>query len=532
MNKTRKLLWWIGLIVVFLSVMTYGQFSSKGNEPVNLEALSDVQKQTLDEANAILDNKIRINLDSEEIIFNYEGDFLAFENQLRSAQRLLYAFNFLDTLSAAYELTGNSLYIEHGMELIHDFVEQAPYNIESMTWHDETTSTRMSSFLTFYLSSEDVLSKNDKELIERELKIIAEKIAFSDFYAGSNNHGMYQDMALIRYAEIFEESEIKNIAAERLENYFISHFGSDGAHLENSPEYHFAMVRSLLSALKQYDESILPRYNEIREIYLLSADYSSMILLPNGKTPNIGDTKTLDIDLSSYYDENIIQNVQSAGRRTFMDSGYDIYKSDDTYLLMRAGYHKDYHHHNDDLSFWLYKNGNIFTEFGSFGYEYSNPHAYYQRSFEAHNSLIVDGENIAETKDVHLLDSGSENTMSGITRRIVGGEFQRDIHFDNDLSRLVIENKINSYDENPHHYELLFHLDPSINVELAENQEMNIVNLYRGTDYIGNFITSEKVELKDDYYYPYYYAEPDKTKVISVQANAADINISIEINLQ
>lgn len=73
-------------------------------------------------------------------VFEYTGDVFAVENENRSIQRRVYNFEFLQDLSAAYKLTGDNKYIKSGMEYIRDFEEQAPFNPEHMTWHDETTS--------------------------------------------------------------------------------------------------------------------------------------------------------------------------------------------------------------------------------------------------------------------------------------------------------------------------------------------------------------------------------------------------------
>src|SRR5699024_2004207 len=110
--------------------------------------------------------------------------------------------------------------------------------------------------------------------------------------------------------------------------------------------YH--MVESLKEILNKYNEEELPAYEALEKIYMKSVDYSNMVALPNGIIPNIGDSKDMEIDLERYYSSEIIEQSQSSGRATFYESGYDILKEEDTYLLFRAGYLQDYHHHNDD----------------------------------------------------------------------------------------------------------------------------------------------------------------------------------------
>src|SRR5690625_4765719 len=523
-------------IIMVLVLILIGTGCQMSNIEKNVSSDQTESEQTLIKAaNQIVDNKIPIRINNETNHFEYDGDFLEYSDELRSTQRLIYSFNYLNDLGRAYELTNDQIYINKGMQLIQDFSDQASFDkaIDNghMSWHDETTARRLRNYLIFLEKGSDYLSSSEKDFLFKETKFIAEQIAYTDFYSGSNNHGLFQDESLIAYALMFSDKEKQIIASERIQNYFFDHFGPDGVHLENSPEYHFGLVNVLRNVLNNYSEAELSSYNKLVRLYENTINFSKMVTLPTGNIPNIGDTKTMNIDLSDYYEDELINESPNYERYSFMYSGYDIYKSGNNYLLLRAGYHKDYHHHNDDLSFWLYKDGNIFTEFGSFGYENSNPHAEYQKSFEAHNTLIVDDKNVTETRDVNLLDSNQENVMSGETNRIVGLNFKRAIHFNKELTEIIIDDQITSLDGETHDYELLFHLDSSITPKIINENSTSLVELYRNNTLIGSFKTTEELILKDDYYYPYYYADPEETKVISIQTNGIDKNIQTTINL-
>lgn len=495
--------------------------------------LSENEIQAVEAADGLVNGVYitSISENDEPYVFEYTGDVFAVENENRSIQRKVYNFEFLQTLRTGYRLTGDEGYIEAGMQYIRDFVEQAEFNPEHMTWHDETTSGRLNNFYNFYEDSYELLSEEDKEMLVEEMNFIAELIAYTDFYSGSNNHGMYQDNALLQYAIEFNDTEMIEIGSRRLADYFVSHFDKDGVHLENSPEYHYHMIHTLKGILDRYNEEQLPSYEILEEIYLKSADYANMVVLPSDVIPNIGDSKNMEIDLGRYYSPEIIENSQSSGRATFYESGYDIIREEDTYLLFRAGYLQDYHHHNDDLSFWLYKDGNIFTEVGSYGYEYDIPYTDYAKTFHAHNTLIVNGENEAETKDVYLLDSQDPNVMSGETNRIIGTYFKRDIHFNDELTEFTITDFMESEDGESQDYELLFHLDPSISVETLSADGQNIVELIREGEKIGEFATANPISIIDDVYFPFYYAEPQETKVIVVEASGEEALVESQITL-
>lgn len=472
-----------------------------------------------------------ISENDEPYIFEYTGDVFAVENENRSIQRRVYNFEFLEDLRKAYRVYGDEKYIETGLKYIQDFVNQAPFNPQHMTWHDETTAGRLNHFYHFYKDSYDILSEENEEMLVEEMKIMAELIAYTDFYSGSNNHGMYQDHAMLLYATEFNDTEMIEIGSQRLADYFFSHFDKDGVHLENSPEYHYHMVESLKEIIDRYNEEILPAYEVLEDIYIKSVNYANMVVLPNGIIPNVGDSKNMEIDLKNYYSDEIIESSQASGRAIYYESGYDIVKEEDTYLLFRAGYIKDYHHHNDDLSFWLYKDGNIFTEVGSYGYEASIPYTDYAKTFQAHNTLIVNGENKAETKDVQLLNSGDSNVMSGETNRIVGTYFKRDIYFNNELTEFTITDYIESKNGESQDYELLFHLDPNISIEVLAEENQNIVTLTREDKKIGEFTTGYPISITKDVYFPFYYAEPQETNVIVVEAGGEQAVVESKITL-
>ena len=364
-----------------------------------------------------------------------------------------------------------------------------------------------------------------------EMKYMSELIAYTNFHSGSNNHGMYQDKAMLLYATEFNNVEMIEIGSKRLGNYFVSHFDKDGVHLENSPEYHYHMVASLKEIIDNYNDEILPYFETLEDIYNKSADYANMVVLPSGIIPNVGDSKNMEIDLKEYYSPKIIENSQSSGRVTFYESGYDILSEEETYLLFRAGYLKDYHHHNDDLSFWLYKDGNVFTEVGSYGYEYDIPYTHYAKTFHAHNTLILDGENEAESRDVFLINSKDPNVMSGETHRINGTYFKRDIHFNDVLTEFTITDFIESTDEKAQDYQLLFHLDPSISVEVLSKGSLTIIELLREDKKIGRFMTEHPISMTEDVYFPFYYAEPEETKVIVVEASGKKALVESKIIL-
>ncbi|MEG0250017.1 MAG: cell wall-binding repeat-containing protein [Peptostreptococcus sp.] len=483
-------------------------------------------------ADLLLENKIAKDANINDF-FVFDGDFKKASSENRTDQRRIYGFFFLNDLSNAYNDTGKREYIRKGIEYIKAFESQNKFDLSSMMWHDETVGRRLNYYLNFYKSGYNVMSASELDLLKKAMADMANRIAYTNFWAGINNHGMFQDLAILCYADEFGNKDMYRLAARRLETYFEECFDKDGVHLENSPEYHFVILGELKHVIDNVDKNAFKDYNHLYQTYKNSEAFSRAIILPNGYLPNIGDTKTEKINLNDYYagDPN---NEKIYGRSTFYDAGYDIVKNSESYLLFRAGYKNDVHHHNDDLSIWLYKNGNIITEVGSFGYEYSNPYADYSTSFEAHNNLVVDGKNVAKGRDVILQQAPSSNTMKGSSKRIQKVKFERQLDYNDNLTNVKITDKIESLDKKEHKYELRFHLDPEIRAEIVTNSDgEKLVQLYRRNTSIGQIkVNTGDISVIKDVYFPYYYAQPEATDVVHIELNAKDANIETNIELK
>ncbi len=476
---------------------------------------------------------------------SYNGNFRSFSSRSRNEQRRVFAFFFLSDLTNAYIATGDKKYVNSGINYIRKFESELSDDIEMM-WHDETTARRLMSYLYFYVNSNHALRSSDKNMMLKSMNLMARKMAYTDFWSGNNNHGYFQDNAVMRYANFVGDSSMFRIAANRAADYFLNNFDEEGVHMENSPEYHFV----LLEELKNYVDSIssnVSRYNEIKRIYDRSYDFSNAVVMPNSYLPNLGDTGMIKVDLEKYYERDPIDYRYETRRATFLKSGYDILKGSDTYLLFRGGALRDYHRHNDDLSFWLYKNGVVFSEVGAFGYEYSNSYAQYVKSFEAHNTLIVDDKNettrgstvlfaddrgTSSSETVEEIGGSSYNSegfsslpdvlgvMRGSTDRIKGVKFNRSIAYGSDLSRFVVRDRMISLDKKNHNYKLLFHLDPSVKAKMNSRT----VELYRNGNIIGKVSSDGNMSIKNDVFFKTYGAIPQGTDLIVVEINGKDVD--------
>lgn len=488
-------------------------------------------KNYLKESDNLLNNKISIP-SKKNNYWTYNGDMNEFKDKNRSDQRYLYSFFMLNDLINSYNQTENIEYLKKGFAYLKDFYEQCPYDfdpVDNMPWHDEATAQRQINTVRFYKVAKNFLDEDQLKLMRDNLEFTAGKLN-TEMYSGFNNHGMFQDLSLYFYGKAFAKPTLVSASTKRLQEYFLNSFSNEGVHLENSPEYHFEMLYILNDFFNSVQSKDFTKYDELLDIYEKSINYSKAIILPNGYLPNIGDTASLKIDLKDFYQISDIKNSNN-NRNRFLNSGYDIYKNGENYLAFIGPSYLSYHHHDQDLSFWLYKNGNIFTEVGKYGYDWENPITQYVRTYPAHNSVVIDGEEDISPSILNgeMLNLG-ENKMASISKRSQKAEVYREIDFNDDLTKIDVKTSIFPKDDKEKTYELYFHLAPEIKAVLSNGG--NSVELFRADEKIGTVLCEEKMELKKDMYYSKSYDKGQNTEVIYIKTSGLEKHINLEINLK
>src|SRR5699024_5673389 len=129
-------------------------------------------------------------------------------------------------------------YFTESFKLLESWFKQFPITdmdeIDPLAYHDEGTAIRLLFWFKYYNAFQDLMSSEQIELFEEKVDEIGDLLYQDDFYAGLNNHGMFQDMGLIAYTlfkfEEFPENRIFNKAMDRLVTYFKEVFTSEGIH--------------------------------------------------------------------------------------------------------------------------------------------------------------------------------------------------------------------------------------------------------------------------------------------------------------
>lgn len=496
-------------------------------------------KDKLASAKQIITNNTYLLPPFGRVKFNHLIDWE--DKRSRSFERLIHGFTFLGCLVEGYIQTKELIYIEKSVSLIKDWISKFSYekHHSTMAFHDETTALRMQYLLRFYIVGRGKISKEDESMIHNEMEKTAYLLSSDGFHATNTNHGMFQDIALLLFGLYFSESNTDKyagyiqMAVKRLNNYFVSTYTQEGVHKEQAPSYHMLIalhIKNLVTWMNEINPTISAVFQEILK---KTETYSTYIIRPDGRLPQISDTEpnlVKDSGYSKLYDSDSFKYAVSAGKEgiaptqtdvVFEKSGYAIFRDDwlkkekATYVLFTAAYNANYHKHSDDLNVLIYSNGEIITEAGPNGYNYSDPLTKYAYSSFGHNTLIVDGEGLPRTDNkfdkVYIKNSKISETVSevtGINERYKDVSHKRHVKFDKVEQVIQIRDNITSNEE--HEYKILWHVANSVKVHIRDRyiefyrNEKKIMELEieTTTKYDMRLITGQKKPYVQGWYFP------------------------------
>lgn len=364
----------------------------------------------------------------------------------------------------------------------------------TMAFHDETTAQRVMYLSAVVRDFSAFLRPVERDAMLQRIRRDVDLLSSSDFYAGVNNHGMFQDIAIlfaVAFGVVDEASGPKrDLAFSRLLQYFSSAFTADGIHVENSPTYHLMVCRHLKRVV-DYASAVDrdAEFAPLREILPKADQYAAFALSPGGVFPPVSDSAPNKIHLDAARDafgSGLLAGVVSravAGPLPETNvlvaeaSGYAIYRDGwaqdaGSQVFFSAAYNADYHKHSDELSVYVNLEGReLLREAGPFGYDRRDPRTAYGFSSFAHNTLIVDGEGLPRTDGLHdetgLIDLGSSERrlhVKGWTKRYPGILWERELTIDAPLSDggLAIRDRVRA--DSHRQYTFLWHLGQDVNV--------------------------------------------------------------------
>ncbi|MDU4912103.1 heparinase II/III family protein [Clostridium baratii] len=483
-----------------------------------IKELPNKSSYDMELVNSILnDNTIIINKQKSISLYKQAEIWIDEKNIGRSNLRLLNGFLFIGDMLYAYEKNKDKNILNKIIYIIDKWFKENKYidKKNTMAYHDETTALRMNHLLLVFVK----LIKEDIIWIERLFEYIKEtaEILYSeDFYAGDNNHGMFQSFALLKYSLVFDMeicTEIyRNKSIERLNKYFSGVYTKDGIAKEHSPKYHILITKYL----NNYN-SIINKYNinensdiKFTDIIKNAENFIVNITKPNGEFHNISDTEPVLVEsinnglFSSDEYRYVVSrskngNMPSWKDTIYKDSGYAILRNGwtekDSQVIFTAAYHGAYHKHTDDLNILFYSGRDIIVEAGPNGYDYKNKFTQYGYSSKAHNTLEVVNYDIqrhdGKMDKVKIIDSFENPIYSeviGENRRYDGINHRRKVIFNKVKNLLQVTdyikgNEINEYKLNWHLAKGLELISDDGKIYIYENKvEIGFIKVSSNTD--------------------------------------------------
>ena len=288
-------------------------------------------------------------------------------------------------------------YLDFAISYIATWMENASKNKNSpLVWHDHVAILRLrnlSQWVTYLI----LINKVDRLTPDFQNKVvcaISEHINFlikERNYSRHTNHGFDQSLDLYTVCWLWRDidtlKKVSELALSRLLDEIDFAFTAQGVHKENSPGYQSYMLQRLafVKRLDLLGEKVASSKTELLE--QKAHRFLKIISLPDGKLPLIGDT--------TYKDKGISSNLDA--KKTVYDytvSGYLVVKGindkgEDYHLVVKSGHLSNYHRHDDDLSFYLYMNGEVvFGDGGLYSYNEKDPIRRFIRSPLAHNTVF------------------------------------------------------------------------------------------------------------------------------------------------
>lgn len=414
-------------------------------------------------------------------------------------QLYLQSLNSIVYLTSAYEISGNSEYLEYAEKFIriwNDYKNSEVADSNIFVWYDHGTALRAENLIYYALvaNTNGYLSNDMYELIVTLIKEHEDFLADEKNYTKNHNHGIFQDRALI-YCSYFLENdksgEYLELAKSRLEAQKNYAFTEDMVHVENSPGYQVGVMdlfRIIANFLIQFDDDF---GENLYKDTINAAEFMAYVTKPNGIVAEIGDTNssvsgsTITSARMEVFDNPHLTYASTQGKsgkkpeemsRCWLNSGYYISHNSweneeyemSTWQLFKSGYSSKTHKHADDNSFMLYSKGyDVFVDPGWYSYMVGDRYRDYFVSALAHNTVVVDGKTYSPTEEnsskVGFYEYEKEahyDYVCGYNEMYDGVSYDR--HYYNLGDSIIIWDDINSSEK--HTYTQLFHASEYMNL--------------------------------------------------------------------
>lgn len=392
----------------------------------------------------------------------------------------LNSLRILDRFFYNYEKNSDKRYLNFPLRIIKDWYSFHFDNGFIMKKHffvyDDMTcgirQLRVAYLVDKYMSGDIDLEEDNLEYLSHLLyhhwSILSDLKNFK-----STNHTISLLHALMSLIVILEfDDELRQrwfLSLLHCFDYLIrSQFDHRGVHVENSPEYHFFVLKLFdeLTASGWYEAA----NRESRDMLALAHKIGEWLRLPDGRIIPIGDSNARPpINKKGNHLLEISRNYVCNKITSFIHPLYSIIKNVESeskysFLAVKSGHVIQTHRHRDDLSYiWSESGCDLIVDPGKYAYT-KDVYRSYVKSANAHNTIVfpgkVEGDFVPNALAPDFCETSYGVRINFLKRINNGSAINRIIYF-SPGAWLVIEDNISNL-RNDMGFTSFIHFSPEI----------------------------------------------------------------------
>ncbi|MDA7857906.1 heparinase II/III family protein, partial [bacterium] len=493
-------------------------------------------------------------------------------------------FHHLVTLGKAYWYTGDEKYAEEFTRQIKDWIKKNPIR-SGINWViSMEVAIRLINWIWAYYFFVDSPSFTEELRVEffKSLFLHGEHIINNlEIYQLNDNHYITDGVGLLYLGILFPEfKKAEKWKAKGMEIVFEEiekQVYSDGVDYEKSISYHRFVLELLTHSVILCHLNKISVPTDVLKKLEEMIEFTMYYIKPDGKAPLIGDSDDgrllklnqqdvndhkanlstgavlfprvdFKANAGKFYEEsfwllgeeglnkfNQLSTTNSKlSSKSFPDGGFYIMRESDSYMFIDCGdsgmYGHGGHGHNDTLSFELFaKDKTFISDRGSYVYTASPYWRFHFKSTKSHNTVTVDGEEIARFNGFWGLKNDAKvkvnRWISNENYDFFDGEHKgyerlknpvnhrRQIYFDKEGRCWIIKDILTG--KGKHKLDLYFHLN---HIETIVNNEDSMAvksNIVDGANILVLPVQTEGLEVKiEDGWISYKYGEKIEAPVV------------------
>ncbi|MBP2703304.1 heparinase II/III family protein [Microbispora sp. RL4-1S] len=304
----------------------------------------------------------------------------------RSWEMVFQSLRWMGRLVADYESTGKDAYLDRAVEIAHDWVADNPLGgrtTSKYAWAEHPIALRAPALVC--------LSRHvSADWLTRSLALHAKLLSDPRKYEAGHNHGLDQDIGLLRIGCRYHNKGWQNLALSRMVKSAKLDIDAQGALREQAPRYAMYVYDRLGVAVDTIKDCGRAVPADLATRWRHLPEHISAATQPNGYMVPLGDGPA-DVQPASFpHSDRTVQVFDGGyvfGRTAWGDA-------QSAYYSIRFGPGQKFHGHEDHLGVTYYAQGrSILTEAGFHSYE-NTPYRRWTLTPEAHNVPVIVGRRL------------------------------------------------------------------------------------------------------------------------------------------